>query len=143
MAGPVSRTANTVEKEILKFPAGLDAIDSVVLSAAASGVDELPSATVGYAGKLGLLAGTILKRIDGDDQKRYARYDGTGEVAGILGDNIYFVDDTDNSDKAADMLNHGCVFNKDKIIDFDAFESDVRDAMPSCRFDEHYPGVNG
>lgn len=142
MAGPVSRTANTVEKEILKFPAGLDAIDSVVLSAAASGVVELPSATVGYAGKLGLLAGTILKKISGDSQNRYARYDGTGTIAGILGDNIYFFDNTDNSDRAADMLNHGCVFNKNKIIDFGAYESDLRTAMPSCRFDEHDPGVN-
>lgn len=135
MAGPVSRTTKTVEKEILKFPAGLDAIESVVLSAGASGVSELPSATVGYEGKLGLLAGTILKKITGDGQNRYARYDGSGTIAGVLGDNIYFYDATDASDRGADMLFHGVVFDKEKIIDYNAFAGDLATALFTCRFE--------
>jgi len=132
MAGPIGRASKTVEKEILKFPAGLDAIESVVVSA--SGVSALPSATTGYVGKLGLLAGTVLKKVSGDSKNRYTRYDGTGTPAGVLGDNIYFYDNTHASDRAADMLIHGVVFIKDRI-DFAGQEAAVRAALPTCRFD--------
>jgi hypothetical protein len=129
----VSRAVNTVRKEILKFPAGLDAIESVVLRA--SGVAALPSATTGYVGKLGLLAGTILTPVSGDSQNRYKKYTGSGDIAGILGDNVYFFDGLDHSDEPADMLIHGCVFDKDRIIDFVAYESALRTALNTCRFD--------
>jgi hypothetical protein len=136
MAWNVKRSINTVGKEILKFPAGLDAIESIVL--AAGEADELSSAVTGVEGKLGLLAGTILTKVPGDSQGRYRQYTGAGgeAVEGILGDNVYFYDDTDASDEPADMLFHGCVFNKDKIIDFDDHDAAVEAALPTCRFDE-------
>lgn len=132
MAGPVARTTKTVEKEVLVFPAGLDAIQSVVI--AASGVDALPSATTGYVGKIGLLAGTILKKISGDGQDRYEAYDGTGTPEGVLGDNIYFFDNTDASDRAADMLFHGCVFDTNKLIGYSGNETAVKNALHTCQF---------
>lgn len=132
------RSVFSVNKEVLKFATGLEAIESVVLQASAA--DTLPSATVGSnPGRTvyGLLAGTILTKIPGDSRNRYRKYTAaSGEaVAGILGDNIEFFDKTDTSDEPADMLFHSCVFNKDKIIDFAAHESDVRAALPTCRFD--------
>jgi hypothetical protein len=104
----------------------------------ASGVSALPSATVGYAGKLGLLAGTILTKIPGDSQGRYRKYTGAGgeAVEGILGDNVYFYDGTDKSDQGADMLFHGCVFDATKIVDWASHESAVRTALNTCRFIE-------
>jgi hypothetical protein len=132
MAGPVARTTKTVEKEVLVFPAGLDAIQSVVLSA--SGVAALPSATTGYAGKLGLLAGTILKKVSGDGQDRYTAYNGTGTPEGVLGDNIYFFDNTHASDRAADMLFHGCVFDTNKLIGYAGNETAVKNALATCKF---------
>jgi len=132
MAGPIARTTKTVEKEVLVFPAGLDAIQSVVLSA--SGVDALPSATTGYVGKLGLLAGTILKKVSGDSQVRYEEYDGTGTPEGVLGDNIYFFDNTEASDRAADMLFHGCVFDINKLIGYTGNEAAVEAALSTCQF---------
>lgn len=132
----VSRRVSTVEKEILKFPAGLDAIQSIVLRA--SGVDALPSAVTGYEGKLGLRAGTIVTKIPADPQKRYAQFTGGGGevIEGILGDNIYFYDGTNASDEPADMLFHGCVFNAAKIIDYGTHEAALKAALTTCLFDE-------
>ncbi len=132
MAGPIARTTKTVNKEVLVFPAGLDAIQSVVIKA--SGVAALPSATTGYVGKLGLLAGTILRKVSGDGQERYEKYTGTGTPAGVLGDNIYFFDNTDASDRAADMLFHGCVFDTNKLIGYSGNETAVQNALKTCQF---------
>jgi hypothetical protein len=129
----VRRSVNTVRKEILKFPVGIDSVESVVLRA--SGVAALASAVTGVQGKLGLLAGTILTKVSGDSQNRYKRYTGSGDIEGILGDNVFFYDGTDASDEPADMLFHGCVFDSSKIIDFASYESAVRTALPTCRFD--------
>jgi hypothetical protein len=132
----VSRAVNTVEKEILKFPAGLDAIESVVLRA--SGVDELPSAVTGIEGKLGLRAGTILTRIPGDTQNRYKQFEGAGGevIEGILGDNVFFYDESSAADEPADMLFHGCVFRADKIIDYATHETALKAALNTSKFDE-------
>lgn len=131
MAWYVNRRVSTVAKEILVFPAGLDAIQSIVLSA--SGVSALPSATVGYSGKLGLLAGTILKQ-NSDDEKTYSKFTGSGTIAGILTDNVYFYDATQNEPAA--MFFHGVVFNKDKIIDYSTHSAALATALPTCRFVE-------
>lgn len=137
MAGIVRRQRKTVKKEILKFGtfAGLEAIESVVLRA--SGVPAVPSAVTGVTGQLGLRAGTILTKVPGDSQNRYRKYTGAGgeAVEGILGDNIWFYDNTDNSDRAADMLFNGCVFDSSKIIDFATHETALREALNTCRFD--------
>lgn len=125
-----TRSVNTVNKEILVFPAGLDSIQSVVLSA--SGVSELPSATTGREGVLGLQAGTILVEVSGDEQKRYEQFSGTGTVAGILADNVYFYDGAD--DQPAAMFFHGCVFDQDKIIGYGDYSADLAADLPTCRF---------
>lgn len=133
-----SRAVNSVKKEVLKFATGLEAIESVTL--AASEADTLTSAVVGYEGKLGLLAGTILTKIPNDDLGRYKKFEDESneEIAGILGDNIYFYTDGDESDEPADMLFHSCVFNKAKIIGFDDYETELRAALNTCRFEDHY-----
>lgn len=130
----VSRAVNSVEKEVLKFATGLEAIESVVLRA--SGVEVLPSAVSGQEGRLMLRAGTVLKKISGDSQERYEEYTGTGDIAGILGDNVFFYDTSAASDQPADMLFHNCVFDKDKIVDFDDYETELRAALNTCRFEE-------
>ncbi len=132
MAFGASRSVKTVKKEVLKFPAGLDAIESVVLRA--SGVPELASAVTGVTGKIGLRAGTILKRISGDSQNRYEEYDGSGTIEGILGDNVEFYDNTSASDTPVDMLFHGCAFNYNKIIGYDDYETELKAALTTCVF---------
>src|SRR5438552_13344575 len=99
----VSRSINDVDKEILKFVSGLEAVESVVLKA--SGVSALASTVTGVVGKLGLRAGTILTKVPSDTKNRYKEYTGAGgeAVAGILGDNIFFVDNSLASDEGAPM----------------------------------------
>lgn len=137
MAFGAKRVVKTVEKEVLKFPAGLNAIESVVLQASAAN-QTIASATTGYQDQLGLLAGTILTKVPGDPQKRYRKFTGaSGEaIEGILGDNIYFYDDTDASDEPADMLKHECVFVKDKIIDYNTHAAALATALFTCRFED-------
>ncbi len=129
MAFNVSREKKTVAKEILKFPAGLDAIESVVLKGSA--VAALASAVTGIAGVSGLVAGTILKDT-GDGQHRYVEYTGTGTIAGILADNVEFQNDLD--DQPADMLFHGCVFDKDTIKNYSSYSATLATALPTCKF---------
>ena len=137
MSFGATRTTKTIDKEILKFPAGLDSIESIVLMA--SGVDELASATTGQTGVIGLLAGTVLSQLTSgaDSQERYKPYESGGSevVAGILGDTVYFHDNTDASDKPADMLFHGCVFDKAKLTGYTGNEAAVEAALPTCRFE--------
>ena len=130
----VGRSVNSVSKEVLKFVSGLEQIESVVL--AASEAEALPSAVTGVEGKLGLRAGTILVEVDGDDQRRATQYEGTGDIIGILTDNIYFYDDSDASDQPAAAFKHTAVFDKAKIIDFDDYETELKDELYTCRFEE-------
>lgn len=130
------RFAKTVRKEILRFPAGLDAIESVVLKA--SGVAALASAETGRSGVLGLKAGTILTKVPSDSRNRYKEFTGAGgeAIEGVLGDNIYFIDNTNASDEGADMLFHSCVFNAAKIKNYNTHETALKAALYTCRFDE-------
>lgn len=133
MAWNVSRGSNTVKKEILKFPAGLDAQESVVLQA--SGAPTLASAVVGYADQKGYLAGTILKLVNPGVDNRVTKYNGSGTIVGILADNVFFDGETTAYDKPINAFVHGCVFDKDKIIDFVTHETNLKAALFTCRFD--------
>jgi hypothetical protein len=126
----------SVEKEILKFATGFEAIESVVLAAdeGANTSAALPSATVGSATKLGLLAGTIIAKTSGGKYRRYTNSGGE-TIVGILTDNIYFYDNTDASNEPAALFIHSCVFDKTKIIDYNAYKTAVEAALHTCRFD--------
>jgi len=109
--------------EILKFPAGLDAIASVVLDASTVAPDA--------NGVRKLRAGTLLTK----SGNQYVRFTGAGNVAGVLGIDVEFADGSANSDTPAPMFFHGCVFRADRIIDFGAHGANARTNLPTCRFD--------
>lgn len=128
----VSRYRKTADREILLYPAGLDAIKSVVVTSSAA--EELPSATTGKDGNKGLLAGTILEAVPGDTQGRVQKWtDGT--IVGILGSNIFFEGEGDAYDAPAEAYFHGCVFDKTKIVDYDDADSDLATDLHTCRFE--------
>jgi hypothetical protein len=127
-----SRSRHTTDREILAYPAGLDAIKSVVV--ASSGAETLPSATTGEVGVIGLLAGTVLQEVSGDTNGRVEKWT-SGTIVGILGSNLFFEDEGDAYDAPAEAYFHGCVFNKDRIVDFDSAESDLATDLPTCRFE--------
>lgn len=134
-----SRAVNSVSKEVLKFASGLEAIESVVLAAdeGANTSAALASATVGYEGKLGLRAGTIIAKSADDKYRRYTNSGGE-EIVGILTDNVYFYDDTEASNEPASVFTHTAVFNKAKIIDYNAYKTALEAALYTCRFEDHY-----
>lgn len=130
----VSRYRKTADREILAYPAGLDAIKSVVV--ASSGAEELPSATTGKDGNKGLLAGTILEAVPGDSQGRVQKWSDTGEtIVGVLGSNVFFEGEGDAYDAPAEAYFHGCVFNKDRIVDYSDAAADLASDLPTCRFE--------
>jgi hypothetical protein len=139
MAFGASRAVNTVGKEVLKFATGLEAIESVVLAAdeGANTSAALASATVGYADKKGLLAGTIIARTTGGKYRRYTNSN-SEVIVGVLTDNVYFVDDTTASNEPAAVFTHTAVFNKNKIVDYNAYKTALEAALFTCRFESHY-----
>ena len=134
MAWNIRKESKYVKKEILKFPAGLDAQESVVLRA--SGAPTIASATIGYADQKGYLAGTILKKVNPGTDDRVTKYDGSGEIVGILADNVFFDGQTTDYDEPINAFVHGCVFNKNAIIDYATYESDLKSDLYTCRFED-------
>jgi hypothetical protein len=128
----ISESRHTTDREILAYPAGLDAIKSVLV--ASSGAETLPSATTGEVGVKGLLAGTILQEVSGDSAGRVEKWT-NGTIVGILGSNLFFEGEGDQYDAPAEAYFHGCVFNKDRIVDFVSAESDLATDLPTCRFE--------
>lgn len=112
--------------EILKFPAGLDAIASIV-------VDASTVASAGD-GSRKLVAGTLLSK---NVNNQYERFTGAGGqvIKGVLAYDVEVVDTTAKSDAPAAMFFHGCVFRADRIVDFGTHGAAARTALPTCRFD--------
>lgn len=111
--------------EVLKFPAGLDAIMSVVVDAS--------TVTPDTDGNRKLNAGTLLTGPNGDD--KYEQYAGTGDVAGVLADDTMFASGDSKGDQPVAMFFHGCVFRSDRVVDFNTYETQARAGLPTCRFD--------
>lgn len=114
--------------EIVSYPIETTVIDSVVVTA--DGVDEAPSGSV-YAGRRYLVQGTILK--DNNDGT-YSKYEGSGDIAGILFDTVEFADDTSASNEPVAMLRRNVSFNSANIVDFDTYEGALTSALDTCEF---------
>jgi hypothetical protein len=127
------RSRHTADREILAYPAGEDAIKSVVV--AASGIPTLASAIVGEENVKGLLAGTPLEEVPGDAQGRVRKYT-TGTIIGILGSNLFFNGEGQDFDAPADAYFHSCVFRKDRIVGYSdgSTASDLADDLYTCQF---------
>lgn len=134
MAWNIERSSKTVKKEILKFSAGLDAQESFVLRA--SGAPTLSSAVTGYEGQKGFLAGTILKKVNPGTDDRVTKFDGSGTIVGILADHVFLEGETTAYDKPINGFVHGCVFNKNAIIDYNTYSTDLKEDLYTCRFED-------
>ena len=129
-----SESRHSADREILVFPAGEDAIKSVVV--AASGISELASAVFGRTGVKGLLAGTPLENIPNDPQGRVRKFT-NGTIIGILGTTLIFNNTANvdsNYDISADAPFHGCVFRKSRIVGYQAAEADLKADLPTCQW---------
>lgn len=109
-----TQSASWVEKEVLKFPAGLDAIKSVVIDATNVAV------TAGVRNVLP--AGTILK-FSSTNSGQYVEYNGSGTIRGILRRPVDIVARVTEGNAPAAMYFFGCVFATSAIVGFTLYAS--------------------
>lgn len=125
--GPVQKRGGY--SEILKFPAGFDAIPSVVLDAS-----TVASASAGAPIDRVLKAGTLLSKNVNNQYERYTGASGQA-IKGVLAYDVEFADGSANSDTPAAMFYHDCVFRADRIVDFATHGPAARAALSSCKFE--------
>lgn len=123
--------------EILSYPLSTNVIDSGVINATGVTAD----ASGPYEGRRYLLAGTILSpvvdasgvAVAGNQYERYTAASGQ-TVAGILFDTVEFADNSNASDEPAAFVRRNAEFDSTKIVDFETYEEDVREALSTCEF---------
>lgn len=124
----VSRTSKFFDKEVLKFPAGLDAIKSVVLDANAfAQTTERDVRTV-------VAAGTILK-VSATASDKYVAYDGSGTVGGVLARPVDLLVQATAGNEPAPMFYHQCVFATKALVGFTQFASAAVSTLTTCKFE--------
>ncbi len=121
------RTGQFYDKEVLKYPAGLDAIKSVVLDATTFAVTTTGDRYV-------VPAGTILK-LSATNAKRYTEYDGTGTIQGILARPIDILARATAGNEPAPMFFHQCVFATNAIVGFTNYASALKSTLTTCKFE--------
>lgn len=128
MPWKVSRSVTVAdEKEILKFPVGIQAVKSVVLDGNTLTVNADGSRTV-------VPAGTILK-LSASNPNMYMAYNGSGTIQGILAHNVDVAAQSTAGSEPVPMFFFGCVFATTAIVGFTNAAAALVTAMPSCRFE--------
>jgi len=122
-------TASWTDKEILKFPSGLQRVKSVVLDA----TDWAVSTTDGA--RYTVPAGTIL-RLSATNTNQFVEYKGSGKIQGILGRPVDLVARATSASEPAPMFFDDCVFATTAIVGFTLYASAlVADLGPYNRFE--------
>lgn len=124
-----TQSASWTDKEILKYPAGLHSIASVVLDA--TDAVSWPLNTDGT--RTVIPAGTILK-LSLTNTTQHVKYAGTGTIAGILARPIDLVANATNADEPAPMFFHQCVFATGQIVGFTQYASALAADLKTCLF---------
>src|SRR4051812_43349829 len=127
-----SRSAQFFDKEILKYPTGLEAIKSAVIDGNAIARNVDPEArTVVPAGtvlKLSLTrSGTVVPYDNGTASDRPSVY-------GILARPVDFIAQSTGASEAVPVLFHMAVFATSQIVGFTAFISGLVSSMTTCKF---------
>lgn len=127
----VSKTAGITGKEILRFPAGLTAVKSVVLDATDVGSWPDPNAA---DTRFLVPAGTILQ-VSATNPDKYVKFKGTPNVAaGILKSPIDMYANATESNEPAAMFFHECVFATEAIVDFTLYATNLAADLTTCKF---------
>lgn len=124
-----SRTGAFYDKEILKYPVGLEAVKNVVLDATA--------VTANADGRLVVEAGTVL--VDAGDNKVKPAADSgveASDVVGILAHTLEFFDNSDSDfDLPGAAFFWNCIFDSSKLINYSGNAANVKTALSSCAFE--------
>jgi hypothetical protein len=124
----VRRESQFFDKEVLKVPAGLDAIKSIVLDANAFAQNaDVNKRTV-------VPAGTVLK-FSATISDRYVAYDGSGTVRGVLARPVDLLVQATSGNEPAPMFFHQCVFATSQLVGFTQYASAVVSTLDTCKFE--------
>jgi hypothetical protein len=115
--------------EILQYPLETTVIDSAVINA--TGV--VADVSGPYIGRRYLLSGTILSKRGDSQYERFTKTAGQ-TAAAILFDTVEFADGTDASDEPVAILRRNVSFDKQKIVDYATYTSDLASGLPTCEF---------
>ena len=115
------------EKEILKYPVGLNATKSVVLDGNTFAVNSDGSRTT-------VPAGTILK-ISATNPNMYQAYNGSGTIQGILAHDVDLTVQATEGSEPAPMYWFGCVFATTAIVGFTQYAAALVSALNTCKFE--------
>jgi len=134
MPANYKRTSSIDQVEILRFPAGLDAIKSVVLDANdATAFGAAPTDGSRYQ----IPAGTILRLSTSPapaGRKLYTKYSGTGKIEGVLASTRDLVANVSEGFESAAMFFHGCAFATEAIVGFTQYASALVNDLKTCVF---------
>lgn len=133
MPANYKRTSSRDQVEILRFPAGLDAIKSVVLDSNDTGLISVTDTGVRNL----VPAGTILRLSTSPapaGRKLYTKYAGSGKIEGILGRDVDIIANVSEGFEAANMFFHGCVFATEAIVGFTQYASALVNDLKTCQF---------
>lgn len=126
----IKKTGSWVDKLVLKFPVGLNAVRSVVLD----GTDFVSTATVDNS-RYFVPAGTILK-VSVTNPDKHVEYKGTGTIAGILARPVdMLAGSTAGSEPAPMYGNHFHIFLTSGIVAFTQYASALVTDLNSCKFE--------
>ena len=125
----IKKTASWSDKEVLKFPVGLNSVKSVVLD----GMGFVSTATVDNS-RYFVPAGTILT-ISVTNPDKHVAYTGTGRIDGILSRPVDMLAGSTAGSEPAPMFFHECVFATSAIIGFTNYVSGLVSALYTCRFE--------
>jgi len=119
MAYNYTKTATWAEVEVLKYPTGLNAIQSIVIDATDFGTLIQTDGSRSY-----VPAGTILK-LSATNAGQYVKYAGgpAGTIKGILRRPFDLVAAVTAGDGAAAMYYHNCIFATTAIVGFTQYAS--------------------
>lgn len=125
----IKKTASWTDKELLKFPVGLNAKKSVVLD----GTDFVVTATVDNS-RYFVPNGTILtKSVTNTD--KHVEYKGTGTIRGILARPVDMLAQSTAGSEPAPMFFHECVFATTAIVNFTNYASALVNDLRTCKFE--------
>jgi len=124
----VSRSSRFFDKEVLKFPAGLDAIKSAVFDA-----NTFPQTTERDVRTV-VPAGTIL-RISATAADKVAPYDGSGQLVGILARPVDLLAQATAGNEPVPVFYHQCVFATKALVGFTQFASALVSTLNTCKFE--------
>ena len=126
----VERTAAFYEREILKYPVGMEAVKNVVIDAT--------TLVANGDGRFVLEVGTVLSKIAASSKVKPAPATllATADVVGVLAHTIEFFGNANAKyDEPGAAFFWNCIFDASQLTNYSGNAANVQAALTSCKFE--------